>query len=73
MYKNRKRNFFVAIAAAMLTFAALYGTLGCKYFNIGNSHCGVAEHCCMQTSEHESCKVAVHPAACCTKDSVEKK
>jgi hypothetical protein len=50
---HRRSRFLVGLAAAAITFASLWFTLGPEHFNRGHRSCHrMMEHCYMMNEEH---------------------
>lgn len=68
---SRKRIFLAGLAAAVVTFGALFATLGSARFNKSCHPCHAMHHCCMHESQNAACG-HVSPDSGCSVDPVEK-
>jgi len=51
---HRRSRFLAGLAAAAITFASLWFTLGPEHFNRGHRPWHRMEHCCMMNDEHNT-------------------
>jgi hypothetical protein len=52
---HRRSRFLIGLAAAAITFASLWFTLGHEQFNRGHKFCQREHHCMMKERENNEC------------------